>query len=496
MFRAYGPGPSLWEALLPPEALVMPEELARVGELLDDPAFFEPFRPYFHPSAGRKSVPMETFLRLMYLKYRYRVGFESLCREVTDSVSWCRFCRVPLGGHVPDHSTLKKIAKRCGPGAVEALNRALLEKAATNKVLKTSCLRADTTVVPADVAYPTDSGLMARGVVRLGALVAKLHGYGLAKRTKLRDRSRSMRRRAHDIGAWLRRRADVAKEEVKAITAEMADIADQSLAEARKVAANARRGLRRAGQGAPGQAAAALSELETLVSRLGQVVAQSRLRLSGEVPDGATRLVSLHDPGARPIRKGRIGKPVEFGYLAQVVDNEDGVVAGYSVHVGNPADGPLLAPAIRRVSAIAGRAPGAVTADRGYGEARADAELRSIGVRFVAIVRKGRQSAARRSAEHSPRFRRLIKWRTGSEGRISALKRNWGWSRSLMDGVAGTETWCGYGVFAHNATKISGLVAVEGPQPGALGAPRPQLAPHAGAPPGRSQPPPSLPLSA
>jgi IS5 family transposase len=110
-----------------------------------------------------------------------------------------------------------------------------------------------------------------------------------------------MRRRAHGIGAWLRRRTEVAKQEAKAITAEMADIAEMSLAEARKVAANARRGLRRAGGQAPGKAKATLGELDTLISRLGQVVAQSRLRLSGEVPPGATRLVSLHDPDARPI---------------------------------------------------------------------------------------------------------------------------------------------------------------------------------------------------
>ena len=217
MLRTYGPGPSLWESVLPKEALVMPDELAKVDDLLDDPVFFEPFRSFFHPTAGRRSIPMETFLRLMYLKYRYGLGYERLCREVTDSVSWCRFCRVPLGGSVPDHSTLKKITKRCGPGAIEALNRVLLEKAANNKVLKTNRLRADTTVVPSDLGYPTDSGLLARGVVRLGSLVATLHSLGLATRTKLRDRSRSMRRRAHDIGAWLRRRTDTAKEEVTAI---------------------------------------------------------------------------------------------------------------------------------------------------------------------------------------------------------------------------------------------------------------------------------------
>ena len=171
-------------------------------------------------------------------------------------------------------------------------------------MLKTNRLRADTTVVPADVGYPTDSGLLARGVVRLSALVATLHVLGLATRTKLRDRSRSMRRRAHDIGAWLRRRTDTAKEEAMAITAEMADIAEASLAEAKKVAENARRGLRRAGEQASGKAQAKLAELETLVSRLEQVVAQARSRLSGEMPEGATRLVSLARP-RRPADKKR-----------------------------------------------------------------------------------------------------------------------------------------------------------------------------------------------
>ena len=126
VFRAYGPGPSLWESLLAAEALRMPAELAQVDQFLDDPACLAPFVPLFDPRYGRRSIPMKTFLRLMFLKYRYRLGFEMLCREVTDSVSWRRFCRIPLDVSVPDHSTLKKIVKRCGPEAIEGLNEALL----------------------------------------------------------------------------------------------------------------------------------------------------------------------------------------------------------------------------------------------------------------------------------------------------------------------------------------------------------------------------------
>ena len=133
MFRTVCHRPTLWEVLLPPEALVMPPELAAVDHLLDDPRFFEPFRRWFDPLFGRPSIPMETYLRMMFLKYRYRLGYEPLCREVADSIAWRRFCRVPLDRPAPHPTTLMKIISRCGERAVAGLNDALLDKAAENK---------------------------------------------------------------------------------------------------------------------------------------------------------------------------------------------------------------------------------------------------------------------------------------------------------------------------------------------------------------------------
>ena len=94
MFRTVGDQVSLWEAVLPAELLRLPEELARIDELLDDPVFFAPFVAFFDPRMGRPSTPMEAYLRLMFLKFRYRLGYESLCREVSDSITWRRFCRI------------------------------------------------------------------------------------------------------------------------------------------------------------------------------------------------------------------------------------------------------------------------------------------------------------------------------------------------------------------------------------------------------------------
>jgi IS5 family transposase len=401
---------------------------------------------------------METYLRMMFLRFRYRLGFETLCAEVADSWTWRRFCRIGLTDTVPHPSTLMKITTRCGAKVVAQLNDALLAKADGAKVVKLNKVRADTTVVEANVAYPSDAGLLAKGVAQLTKLVNKLQAAGYASRTGFRDRTRSVRRRSHAIGAWLRRRSDEAKDEVLTITGELVSIARASVKEAQVVAMNTRRSLRRAGIGASGRAKALVDDLEETVAVLEQVIAQTKVRLSGSVPDGSRRVVSLHDTDARPIRKGRLGRPVEFGYKAQVLDNAEGIVLDHEVMIGNPSDAPLLAPAIGRVIELFGRTPRAATADRGYGEASVEEELSDLGVKTVVIPRKGRANAERRKLQSSKRFLKLVKWRTGSEGRIAHLKRSWGWSRTRIDGIDGARTWCGWGVLAHNATKVAALI--------------------------------------
>src|ERR671910_1540600 len=232
MLRTIGAEPTLWESLLPAEALVMPAELVRVDALLDDDRFFEPYRVFFHATLGRPSIPIETYLRLMFLKFRYRLGFELLCREVADSISWQRFCRIPLGGQVPHPTTLVKLTRRVGPAVVAQLNQALLAKAATHKLLRTHKVRADTTVVEANVCYPTDAGLLAKAVSTLAHTIGRVQAAGGATRTKVRDRRRAARRRAHQLARSLRARTGQAKQQVAERTAELAALAEQAAADA------------------------------------------------------------------------------------------------------------------------------------------------------------------------------------------------------------------------------------------------------------------------
>jgi transposase, IS5 family len=198
---------------------------------------------------------------------------------VADSISWQRFCRIPFGTRVPHPTTLMKITTRCGDDAVAGLNEALLVKAAAAKLLRTDRVRADTTVVEAAVAYPTDSGLLAKAIGTMACTVERIKGAGGATRMRARDRRRSAGRRARSIAAKLRLRGkqnrDQAQAAVRRITGELAGIAEAAMREAAAVIRNASRALRGATGQRKGRLRRAINDLNTVVGRTERVVAQT-----------------------------------------------------------------------------------------------------------------------------------------------------------------------------------------------------------------------------
>ena len=244
-----------------------------------------------------------------------------------------------------------KITTRWGDEAVAGLNEALLAKAAAAKLLRTDKVRADTTVVeaawpirPIRVCWPRRSARWR----------APCCG---SKPPAARDAPRSRDRRALGGPAGPLDRGQAAAARAAATGSgpgrgaadhrELAGIAEAAMREATAVIRNARRALRRPPASAEAGCAGRSTSWTALIGRTKRVVAQTRSRLGGVMPESATRLVSLHDVDARPIRKGRLGKPVEFGYKAQIVDNADGVILDHNVEIGNPRRRPATGPGDR-----------------------------------------------------------------------------------------------------------------------------------------------------
>src|SRR5450755_3595651 len=176
----------LWDEALPIEVRELPDDLAAVDRLLSDPAMFGAIVERFRREVieerravltdGRPTIAMETYVRLMVLKARYRWGYRSLVAGVSDSIHLRRFCRISLVERVPDESTVRKLTRRIGPETLSGLTRTLITSATREKRFRPRAVRIDSTVIEADVKYPTDSGLASHGVRVLAREGRKLAG--------------------------------------------------------------------------------------------------------------------------------------------------------------------------------------------------------------------------------------------------------------------------------------------------------------------------------
>ncbi len=435
----------LFDAVMPPEAKLLSDELAAVDALLDDDQFLAPFVTRFWCPIGRPTIPIETYLRLMYLKHRHGLGYETLVKEVADSLSWRRFCRLGLTDAVPHSTTLLKLTRRFGSEVVEELNQVTLRAAVDKKLLRSRRLRVDCTAMEADVRYPTDSGLCAHAISRIGRAVARAKAAGLALRTRFRNRRRSAAKVARKLSMGLGRPGS--KAVVLRHTGELRDLARSALKQARRVLANARRKAPRVGR----RGEAAVRQLSQEIDRAERVVMQATRRLAGEssIPD---RVVSLCDFDARPIRRGKPQQPNDFGYKVALGDTPEGFVVAHQVHLGNPFDTDTLRPLLQQAKAV-GMRMRTVFADRGFGNEAADAIIQAEAIPDKVIPRVGKAAPV----EATRSWRRRYRWRAGAEGRISHLKRRYGLNRTRLKGYAGAQIWAGYGVLASNLDRMVAL---------------------------------------
>lgn len=443
---------SLFDEALPIEVRELPGDLARLDELLGDPALLAPIAEQWEAAArdrGRPTIAMSLFVRLMVIKQRTGWGYETLVREVSDSLHLRRFVGLSLTASVPHESTIRKLARRLGPEVIDEITRVLVGGAVREKRFVARAMRVDSTVVEADVRWPSDAALAhdaTRSLAREGARVAALVGHGAQH---VRDRSRAAGRRLRLIGRTVGRRlgrAGGAREQVLAWTAETGELVRRSVREARRLARQARATAR--GRGARRKLAGA-ARLETLADRAEKVSRQIAQRVAGEkITD---RLVSMADPDARPISKGKLGKRYEFGYVFQIAELTEntrrgarGLILPAASRIGSPNDPELLPTIVGELDRLGVR-PREAAFDGGFSPEQANRLLPDTAV-FVA----GRQQPASRR----PR-KRLAGYRVGAEGRISHLKRRYGLRRTRLRGHDGARTWVGWGVLTYNLDTLA-----------------------------------------
>jgi IS5 family transposase len=410
---------------------------------------------------GRTGTPAEVVLRLLLLKHLRHWSYAVLEREVRTNLVYRTFTRIG-GDKVPDAKTMGKWGPVVDPAVIAQLHQRLIAIAREAQVVAGRKMRLDTTVVETNIHYPTDSSLLGDGVRVLTRTMKKVTAIAGAVGARLRDRSRSVNRRLMEIGRIARSKGAQRQEKLTRAYEQLCAATSRVVGQAKRFAQEIQAGVKRAADVLQQAALEGFrQELDTFVPRVQQVIRQTRARILRGDTQSEGKLLSLFEPSTEVIRKGKAGKPNEFGKLVKLQEAEHQIITHYEVYDQRPSDSDLVIPAIDAHVQVFGRVPRVVAADAGcYSAANEDA-AHAKGVTRVCIPNRSTKSAARKREQKKRWFRNGQKWRTGCEGRISVLKRRHGLNRSRYKGEDGMKRWVGLGVIADNLINIGRALATK-----------------------------------
>ncbi len=455
---------SVWEGLFAEEVAELWEPWMRVvDELLEDEELVDAVyeaQGKRHPQSrlrGRQQTPAEVALRMLILKHVRNWSYETLEREVRANVVYRSFCRIGTE-KVPDAKTLVRLGQAIGPGTIRELHDRVVALAQQRRVIRGRKMRVDTTVVESNIHYPTDSGLLNDGARVLTRTMKKMEQKVGGLKRNVRNRMRSVTKRVIAIGHALRHKGVEGELKRKKEYRQLLRLTRQILNDSRRVLQEVE-----ALPAARRKSARGLGErLEAMADQVRRVVRQTKARVFAGLTQFPDKVVSLFEPHTEIIRKGKAGKPTEFGNLVELQEAENQIVTHYEVYEERPSDRHLLLPAVEAHRRKLGRVPGWVVADAGFYSRANEEAAQALGVQYVSIPNRSTRSAERRRLEKQRWFKKGQKWRTGCEGRISVLKRRHGLARCRYHGLQGMRRWVGLGVIADNLINIGRHLA---PQP-------------------------------
>ena len=405
-------------------------------------------------SRGRRGAPAEMVLRLLILKHVRNWSYEVLEREVRANLVYRDFTRVG-GAKMPDAKTMGRWGLAVAPEVIKQVHERLVKIAQDQGVAVGRRMRVDTTVVETNVHYPTDSSLLGDGVRVLTRLMKKITKIAGGVGTKLRDRSRSVKLRVLDIARAARAKGAPSQERIKQHYGKLLNATSRVVGQAKRFVKEIAEGVKRSTDIMAQLALEGLRQnLQEMLPRVQQVMKQARARIYHGNTRAAGKILSVFEPSTEVIRKGKAAKPNEFGKMIKLQEAENQIVTDYEVYDRRPNDSDLLIPAIETHQARFGRTPYLVAADAAFYSGRNEAAAKARGVKRVRIPNRSTKSPERRREQKKRWFRNGQKWRTGSEGRISVVKRRHGLDRCRYKGVIGMRRWVGLGVIGDNIVNI------------------------------------------
>lgn len=455
---------ALWDAVLfgaPDPRELMEPRLRRIDELLDDDALvdgvLDAMRGRFPQSGrrGRRGTPAEVALRMLVLKHLKNWSYEQLEWEVKGNLVYRHFCRIDAG-KVPDAKTMVRLGQLLEGDALRGIFERIVELAVERRVTRGRKMRVDTTVVETPIRYPSDSRLCEDITQVVCREIERMRSEGVTAPPGFRNVQRSVSRRSREITYVSRRPVDrdAKRRALQKPYGRLLTITRRTIRHGEEAVKRAKRRWSRLS----GRARRSVINLERITQLGRAVVKQTKQRVFKGITNSAEKLVSVFEPQTKILRRGKAGKPTEFGQMVKVQEAEGGLVTDIAVVTEH--DSALLVPSVEQHKKVFGRVPHVAATDRGFFSIANVRTIEAMGVRCAAVPKPGHRSPAWLARERRRSFRKARAWRAGGEARIARLKHTFGMNRARYKGSTGVARCAHWAGIANNLMAIG--VATQG----------------------------------
>ena len=392
--------------------------------LSDENIILELAKDFPNTATGRNRTPIEQTLRFLVLKHQRGLDYRSLERTLKVNLEDRWFCKVN-GDNVPCFKTLQNQISQISEQSIKSINDRVITEARKRKLTKGKKMRVDSTVTEANIHYPTDASLIVDGIKKINKTLTKLkiipQGYRTFKR-KIKQQINIIR----TIG---RKNKEVRQKVIKTIVKMGKLVIAKTQCFRRKSISQTRKILKK-------------------------IVEQTELVLQGEKPKN--RIVSIYDTVARPILKGKVDKPCEFGQEVQIQEDEH-FVTNWEIN-NKSSDTEFFAKAIDKHKELFNKPPDTAATDRGYWSPDNKEYAKSMGVKNISMPKKGKLNEQEKEFQNTRAYKKGQCFRAGGEAKISLLKRKYKLDRCGYQGNAGMARWVGGGILACNLITIARLM--------------------------------------
>lgn len=427
-------------------------ELVVLAQKIDWEGFQDCLR-FKYKRIGRRAKRIRLMVGLHVLKHMYNLSDEQVVRMLHENIYFRYFCGVHEDlqewerTKVLNSCTMSRFRTRLGADGMKLVEDVIKRQLMRDGKISGRTQVIDTTAMEKNIAYPTDTSLLAKGIERVRKAVSRLGRLGLS--VVVRSFKRVVRKeilRVNKLGRGRKERIAEATKNLIGYARKMGKQAQVAFRAIKKGASEAAKRKIEAGK----------KFLEEELKKLSRVTNQAERRIGGETVPSSEKVLSMHEPDVTVIAKGKRGKRYEFGSKISLSMDRNGFVVGHQEYHTNQADVNTVDPALEDWRRTFGDYPEELGADRGYTATNPSEALAKVGK--VVIPKRGKK---KHPDHRKAYFRRVLKLRNKIEPTIGHLKTDHRLDRCRYRGKSGDTLNVGFATTALNLKKWSRMLQAE-----------------------------------